>query len=123
MQNSYDFVDGPFNGQRKAFESGDFPMAADGGTYRLTGAGHSVGGSPMVYTALFWPDREAGDDGKAAAPIQVGDAFVLDSGNVGDCSSIKMDGAGIFAAMCVLDENHGGRHVASNGETIVEVWD
>lgn len=115
MQNSYDFIGGPFHGQSKAQEASDFPMTVQGGTYRLAGPE----GGPAV--GLFWADREAprgpGD------PIAVGEPFPLDESNVGDCSGEKLDGSGIFTAYCALDEGHQGRHIASDGERVVEVWD
>lgn len=65
------------------------------------------------------------DIGRCASlpPIAVGDPFPLDEANVGDCSATKVDGCRIFLAACVLDENHAGRHVASDGEKVVEAWD
>lgn len=56
-----------------------------------------------------------------AEGIRVGDSFPLDEVHVGDCPGIHMSGNG-FMAMCVLDEGHGGPHVATDGETVVEVW-
>lgn len=123
MQNSYDFVGGPLHGQRKALDPADLPMAVDGGTYRPTGGGHSVGDSPTVYTALFWPHRESAAGGPPAR-IKVGDPFPLDVGDVGDCSAVRFDATGILAAMCVLDEGHSpAPHVATDGRVVVEVWD
>lgn len=36
---------------------------------------------------------------------------------------MTVDGSGIFLAAFVLDENHAGRYVASDGEKVVEDWD
>lgn len=71
MQNAYDFVGGPLNGQRKALNPSDFPLKTEGGTYQLTGGGHAVNGSPTVYTALFWPEHGAAAEAGGAphAPI------------------------------------------------------
>lgn len=52
--------------------------------------------------------------------IKVGDRFPLDSKHVGDCDGEHKKG--IFTAFCVLDSGHAGNHVATNGETVVEVW-
>ena len=49
--------------------------------------------------------------------IKVGDSFPLDPKNIGDCEAVH-----VFAC-CVLDTGHGGRHVASDGERVVEVWE
>lgn len=122
MADSYHFFGGPLNGERKPMDPSDFPLRVDGGTYRLTGAGHSLGGQRTVYSAVFWPDRDA--PGSAAGDaVKVGDPFPLDEANVGDCSAVKFDAAGLFAAACVLDEGHSpAPHIASNGQVIVEVW-
>jgi hypothetical protein len=58
----------------------------------------------------------------AVNPIKVGDSFPLDQAHVGDCSGTHTADNG-FQAFCVLDEGHGGSHVATNGATVVEVWD
>lgn len=84
MQNTYDFVGGPLHGQRKSSGPADFPMRVTGGTYRLTGAGHSVGvGQPSVYTVLFWPDRNATEQDNELRPVKVGDPFPLDVAGFG----------------------------------------
>lgn len=123
MQNIYDFVGGPLHGQKKRLDDADLPLGADGGTYRTTGGGHSVHGSPMAYTALFWPARDTAAEDSSGAPAQVGKPFPLDPADVGDCPGEKLDGSGIFTAYCVLDEDHQGRHVATNGQVVVEIWD
>ncbi len=123
MQNSYDFVGGPLDGQRKDLNPSDFPVKAEGGSYHLTGGGHSVNGSPMVYTALFRPEHEA-VIGPGGAPIKVGDPFRLDMWNVGDCPGEKVDATGFFTAFCVLEEGHSPvPHIATDGTVVVEVWD
>lgn len=53
--------------------------------------------------------------------IRVGDRFPLDEIDFGDCSGIHVS-ANKFAVLCALDEGHGGPHVATDGETVVEVW-
>lgn len=106
---------GPLHGQHRDLDSTELPLAVQGGTYRLSGPE----GGPAI--ALFWPDREAPRG--PGNPIAVGEPFPLDASNVGDCSGEKLDGSGIFTAYCALDEGHDGRHVASDGETVVEVWD
>ncbi|MEV7132095.1 hypothetical protein AB0N24_04320 [Arthrobacter sp. NPDC093128] len=115
MKITCDFLGGPFHGQRKDIDESELPMAVKGGTYRLSGP---VGG-PAV--GLFLPHRET--PRSPGDPITVGEPFPLDETNVGDCSGEKVDGSGIFTAYCALDEGHGGRHVASDGETVVEAWD
>lgn len=123
MSDSYDFVNGPLHGERRALDPSDFPLQVEGGTYRPTGAGHSIGGQPTVYTALFWPDREATERDNEAPPVQVGDAFPIGPDNVGDCDGVKMHPSGAVAAFCVLDAGHSpAPHVASNGQVIVEIW-
>lgn len=119
MTTNYDFVGGPYDGQRKSLDESAMPLVVDGGTYRPTGTGHSLGEQTLVRT-VKWTE---GDAPCGPAPIAVGDPFPLDEGNVGDCSAMHVDGAGIFLAACVLDEDHHGRHVASNGQIVVEVWE
>ena len=115
MTTSFDFFGGPLHGQQKDLDDAEIPMRVDGGTYRRSGPD----GGPAI--ALFWPDREvqpcAGD------PIAKGEPFPMDPGDEGDCPAMRVDGSGTFVAVCVLDEDHGGRHVASDGEIIVEAWD
>lgn len=124
MENTYEFFGGPLHGQKKRISTADFPFPAEGGTYRPSGTGHSIGGQPSVYIALFLPDRDAPDHGAGAPAIKVGDPFPLDMGNVGDCPGEKVDGAGLFTAYCVLDEGHSpAPHVATDGTVVVEVWD
>lgn len=55
------------------------------------------------------------------ASISVGDPFPLDVEHVGDCSGEHRAPGGMLA-FCVLDEGHAGPHVATDGETVVEVW-
>lgn len=52
--------------------------------------------------------------------IKVGDNFPLDPAHVGDCDGEHKSGP--FVAYCVLDSGHEGNHVATNGQTVVEVW-
>ena len=54
-------------------------------------------------------------------PIVVGDPFVLDANNVGDCPA-EFEGVGGLLAFCVLDEGHAGQHVATDGTTVIETW-
>jgi hypothetical protein len=54
-------------------------------------------------------------------PIAVGDPFPLSHSDIGDCQGVCR-GKGGMIAMCVLDEGHGGPHIASNGRMVVEVW-
>lgn len=118
MTINYDFVGGPLDGQRKSLEESAMPLVVDGGTYRPTGTGHSLGEQPLVRT-VKWTEGEAPG---GSAPIEVGDPFPLDEGNVGGCSALRVDGSGVFLAACVLDKDHDGKHVASDGQTVVEVW-
>lgn len=115
MKITCDFFGGPFHGQHKDIDESELPMAVEGGTYRLSGPE----GGPAV--ALFWPGREA--QSRPGAPITRGEPFAVDEANVGDCNGEKVDGSGIFRAYCALDEGHLGPHVASDGSTVVEVWD
>ena len=123
MAETYDFFGGPLLGQKRQLAAADFPLRVDCGTYRPTGTGHSVGGQPMTYIALFWPDREATERDNEAPPVKIGDPFPIDPGNVGDCDGVKMHPSGAVAAFCVLDAGHSpAPHVASNGQVIVEIW-
>lgn len=123
MENLYDFFGGPLHGQKKRISTSDFPYPAEGGTYRPSGTGHSVGGQPAVYIALFLPDRDAPEQEAEAPALKVGDPFPLDRAHVGDCPATKRDGAGLFFALCVLDEGHSpAPHVATDGRFVVEVW-
>lgn len=53
--------------------------------------------------------------------INVGESFPLDAAHVGDCPS-GFTAFGLEVS-CVLDTGHGGQHVASDGQTVVAVWD
>jgi len=57
----------------------------------------------------------------ARPSIAVGDPFVLDEDNVGNCPGEFVGPFGLVA-MCVLDEGHGGVHVATDGQVVVQVW-
>jgi len=52
--------------------------------------------------------------------IKVGEPFPLDIGHIGDCDGEFHNGP--FVATCVLDTGHGGKHVASDGQKVIEVW-
>lgn len=114
MKITHDFVGGPLNGQQKDLDQSELPLTVTGGTYRRSGPD----GGPAV--ALFWPDADnvhgPGD------PIAKGEPFAMDLHEEGDCPAMQVDSSGAFVSVCVLDEGHGGPHVASDGEIIVQVW-
>lgn len=55
------------------------------------------------------------------ASVRAGDPFPLGSAAIGNCPfEIRHDG---FLLSCVLDADHACRHIASNGETVLAVWE
>ena len=114
MKIAHHFVGGPLNGQQKDFDEAGLPLHVENGTYRRTGTEDG----PAI--ALFWPDAEPGHG--PGDPIARGEAFAMDLHEEGDCPAMQVDGSGTFVSVCVLDEGHGGPHVSSDGEIIVQVW-
>ena len=116
-----DFTDRPAGGALRSItwsvEAADASSARLYGVERLREVLGSVLQGQVEITSVTPDDSHV--EGK---PIAVGDSFPLDERDVGDCPATvsKVPGA---VAFCVLDEGHRGQHVATDGETVVEVWD
>lgn len=58
---------------------------------------------------------------EARTPLQVGDPFPVDLVIVGDCPAEHVAPFGMIA-FCLLDADHEGQHVATDGRLVVAVW-